>query len=140
MIGIIDEAALRDDPQIIAEYLEDYGYLRERISTVLGELQDDLEAPDGVNRLYRLIHTLKGNASACFLDYLVSYFHALEDLLDELRNGRVRYTLVVGAVLERLMELSDDASDSLRQGLEPDINALKNARKLLMTLRKAHGA
>ena len=44
--------------------------------------------PGNVGDLFRVVHTLKGNAASLGLDAPVRFAHLLEDLLDELRSGQ----------------------------------------------------
>jgi two-component system chemotaxis sensor kinase CheA len=45
-----------------------------------------------VDALFRIAHTLKGNASILALDRFAKFAHRLEDLLDALRTRRIVMT------------------------------------------------
>jgi two-component system chemotaxis sensor kinase CheA len=73
----------------------------------LEEHPDDVEV---MNRIFRTAHTLKGNAGMLGFEAIAHFTHALEDLLDKLRNGRSTVTpelvdtlLASGDVLKALV-------------------------------------
>ncbi|WP_129115124.1 chemotaxis protein CheA [Halegenticoccus tardaugens] len=82
---------------------------------------DDREATDAI---FRTAHTLKGNAAAMGFDRASGLAHALEDLLDEVREGRL-------AASPALVDLLFEAVDGLElilagidaDGEEPDVGA-----------------
>jgi two-component system chemotaxis sensor kinase CheA len=55
----------------------------------LGERRDGEPDPDLINRVFRAAHSLKGLAAMFGITHLAQLAHAAEDLLDEVRMGRV---------------------------------------------------
>ncbi len=49
---------------------------------------DDAET---INAIFRTAHTIKGSAGIFGLDHIVSFTHAAESVLDEVRRGRIRF-------------------------------------------------
>ena len=45
---------------------------------------------DAIDEIFRAAHTLKGGASTVQMDELSSFTHLLEDLLDEIRSGKIK--------------------------------------------------
>jgi two-component system chemotaxis sensor kinase CheA len=69
-----------------------------------------------VHTLFRAVHTLKGGADSLGLEAMTFTAHALEDLLDDLRGGRVAVT---GSLMTLVLESLDAlraCADRLRAG------------------------
>ena len=67
--------------------------------------------PDGsetIQSIFRVVHTMKGNASLLEIEGLLAFTHTAEDLLDQLRNGKL-------SVTPELVTLLLDVVDALRQ-------------------------
>ena len=77
---------------------------------------DDGPTVDG---LFRIAHTLKGNAAMLALDRFAKFAHTLEDLLDAVRGRRIPVTGDLVSVLLRAVDAMRSMLASLRAG-EPD--------------------
>ena len=67
--------------------------------------------PDGsetIQSIFRVVHTMKGNASLLEIEGLLAFTHTAEDLLDQLRNGKL-------SVTPEVVTLLLDVVDALRQ-------------------------
>lgn len=88
--------------------------------------------PELLNEAFRAIHTLKGLASLFGASGLSSLTHRLEDLLDELRLGRVQLSAEVLDVLFGAVEVShqllasekDEAEGDVAEGVQGVLDAL----------------
>lgn len=88
--------------------------------------------PELLNEAFRAIHTLKGLASLFGASGLSSLTHRLEDLLDELRLGRVQLSAEVLDVLFGAVEVShqllasekDEAEGDVADGVQSVLDAL----------------
>ena len=58
----------------------------------LVELETSPTDPDALQRIFRVAHTLKGNAASLGFGALADFTHVLEDVLDRLRSGAMRVT------------------------------------------------
>tara|TARA_R110001592_G_scaffold66617_1_gene204551 strand:+ start:28471 stop:29604 length:1134 start_codon:yes stop_codon:yes gene_type:complete len=67
----------------------------EEIEVVIA-LLDRSYGHDLVNRLFRDVHSLKGNCRMVFLDPLVDTIHALEEIVSDMRDKKVLYTPLHG--------------------------------------------
>src|SRR3954454_4985124 len=65
---------------------------------------DDSEA---IQSIFRVVHTMKGNASLLEIEGLLVFAHTAEDLLDQLRNGNL-------SVTPDIITLLLDVADALR--------------------------
>jgi len=63
---------------------------------------------EAIQSIFRVVHTMKGNASLLEIEGLLAFTHSAEDLLDQLRNGTLSVTPEIIALLLDLV-------DALRQ-------------------------
>jgi hypothetical protein len=127
---VANKQAINQGSEIDFELFEEYAAsLEETIALIernvrqLGEHPDDL-SPVAV--LFRTFHNLKGDAALCRFDFGLQTAHLIESLLMRLREGKLRYSALLGEALllalDRL-ELSVEAilsakpADPLRQSL-----------------------
>ncbi len=61
-----------------------------------------------IQSIFRVVHTMKGNASLLEIEGLLAFTHTAEDLLDQLRNGKL-------SVTPEIITLLLDLVDTLRQ-------------------------
>lgn len=99
-------------------------------------LETDPATPDALPEVFRVVHTLKGNAGIFGFDALASMSHALEDALESMREDRIDVTAEsIGLLLE--------AADALRHLLTEAVggrDALSAAdRSLLKVLGRMTG-
>lgn len=70
----------------VAEALDHLGTIE---SSVLA-LEASPDDPEAINTVFRPFHTIKGNAAALGIQDIEELAHAVEDLLDQVRNGERR--------------------------------------------------
>ncbi|WP_138007533.1 chemotaxis protein CheA [Halalkalirubrum salinum] len=76
------------------------------LNNALLDLESDPDDAAAMDSIFRIAHTLKGNAAAMGFDEVSGLAHALEDLLDEVRDGSIPVTT-------ELMDLLFDGVDYL---------------------------
>lgn len=84
-----EEAFLRDD----AKYFDQIKALSRKLSEELNDTETQQE-------LFRLVHTVKGNAMAFGFGALAEYAGAFEELMVELRNGNPAITAIAPRMIE----------------------------------------
>lgn len=72
------------------------------------ELELHPNSSDAIQSIFRVVHTMKGNASLLEIEGLLAFTHTAEDLLDNLRNGKL-------SVTPEIVTLLLDLVDALRQ-------------------------
>src|SRR4029077_8908259 len=72
------------------------------------ELELHSSDSEAIQSIFRVVHTMKGNASLLEIEGLLAFTHTVEDLLDHLRNGRL-------SVTPEIITLLLDLVDTLRQ-------------------------
>jgi len=82
-------------------------------------LEDHPDDSKTIDALFRIAHTLKGNASILALDRFAKFAHTLEDLLDALRARRIAMTKELASLLLRAVDALRGMLASFRNG-EPD--------------------
>lgn len=96
------------DPEIIQDFSECLQENIEQIEACLG-LLDSAFDPELVHRLFRDVHSLKGNCRMVFLDPLVDTIHALEEIVSEMRQGTKTYHALygefIGAIVVRINQM-----------------------------------
>lgn len=75
------------EPEILQDFLAESGDLLDSLRRELSEPDPFTGDPDGLNRGFRALHTVKGNASFLGLAELVEVAHAAEGALDAARGG-----------------------------------------------------
>ena len=95
----------------LAEAEESLALMEDRLL----ELEEDPAAPDALAEIFRVVHTLKGNAGIFGFEAVASLAHALEDTLDPLRAGRAPVTVelvdLLLETLDALRRLLNEAQD-----------------------------
>ncbi|EJN60302.1 chemotaxis protein CheA [Halogranum rubrum] len=76
------------------------------LNNSLLSLESDPDDAEAMDAIFRTAHTLKGNSAAMGFENASTLAHALEDLLDEVRQGRI-------GVTPELMDLLFDGIDEL---------------------------
>ena len=77
---------------MLQAFFEEAAELLADFESGLLSLEENPSDAELLNRIFRSAHTLKGNSSMLGLDEIAHFTHALEDLLDQLRKGRLAVT------------------------------------------------
>ncbi len=83
------------DDEIIQDFAECLQENIEQIEACIG-LLDNSQDMELVHRLFRDVHSLKGNCRMVFLDPLVETIHALEEVVSDMRQGQRTYIPMYG--------------------------------------------
>src|SRR5258708_21666927 len=88
-----------DREKIVASFLAESQEGLERSEQYLIAAETEPGSADLLEEIFRVTHTIKGNASALEFPELASFAHVMEDLLDAVRAGRVAVSRDVIALL-----------------------------------------
>ncbi|MEZ3145176.1 ATP-binding protein [Halobaculum sp. MBLA0143] len=103
------------------------------LNNALLDLESDPDDPEAMDLIFRTAHTLKGNAAAMGFEQFSGLAHAMEDLLDEVRDGHIEVTTelmdmlfeavdILDAMLAQIDENGDTSTDP--SGLEERLRAV----------------
>lgn len=103
---------------------------REHLS-VLGSLsircEEGISGPGEINELFRHAHSLKGMAATMQLTPITTLAHALEDLLNKLREGQLRVSRNVADLMLAAIDTLEQMVELVSQNSElPDTEELAN--------------
>ena len=125
------------DP-LLQAFFEEAAELLADFESGLLSLEETPRDAELLNRIFRSAHTLKGNSSMLGLDEIAHFTHALEDLLDQLRKGRLVVTpqtvntlLASSDVLRTLVSRAEGAS---RPASAPEQQAADRVHQALRSI------
>ena len=79
--------------------------------------------PDTFNLLFRTAHTIKGSAEVVGLEALVRFAHVVENVLEQLRSGRLELS---AGLIDLLLECNDHLRHLLDSGESDEAMALQD--------------
>jgi two-component system, chemotaxis family, sensor kinase CheA len=102
---VSNEKQIIEDMEILTSFLSETNEHLENIEAKIVSLEVDAD-PETINEIFRSMHTIKGVASFLGLDKIKDLSHALENLLDNLRDGLI-------SINTNLIDILLDGSDTL---------------------------
>ncbi len=136
----IDDGRLRRGVAVTdlrEEFFSEAQELLEQLSRDLLTLDEaartGVDAPSAVNDVFRAVHTLKGLSGLFDAPHVASLAHELEDVLDQLRLGKLRLTR---EVIDLLFRGIDGLSAGLGVERGGDARAPANLDELIAALRR----
>jgi len=80
------------DDELYQEFITESEESITQLNNSLLDLESNPEDAEAIDDIFRQAHTLKGNFGAMGFDNAATVAHAVEDLLDEVRNDRIEVT------------------------------------------------
>src|SRR5882724_3034309 len=109
-----------DREKVVVAYVAESEEGLQAMEESLIALESDSADPELLDNIFRVAHTIKGNASALDFPELASFAHRVEDLLDAIRTRKLSITaelisLVLHAVdaLRALVPAAAEGNDQL---------------------------
>lgn len=124
--------------EIVGEFIEESYLLLDEVSEdilVLEARHDD----EIVNRVYRVFHSIKGNASMLGFKNLSSFAHKAEDLLSLVRTRQVTVDKPTANILLNVVDTLVIIFDDLKEGLTDDHDTTEMAAKISAVIATARG-
>ena len=120
------------DMEILAEYVEESRGHLEHAEKIFVEIQKAGTAPpESINDLFRAIHTIKGSAGFLGLTAISTLTHAMESLLDDLREGALSLTPAISEALIEGTDMLNNMFDDIARSDTFDTSALVETLKRL---------
>ena len=111
------------DPEIFADFVIE---AREHLETIEPKLLDLEKEPENlslIDEIFRPMHSLKGASGFLGLNVINALAHKGENILDELRKGRMNLTpRVMDVILEAFDALREMIDNLESQGTEGDVD------------------
>ncbi|MBF0609908.1 MAG: chemotaxis protein CheA [Magnetococcales bacterium] len=121
---------------MVALFRPEAAELLENLEAALLKLEEDPTNNDGIGRVFRVIHTLKGSAGMAGFLEMVRFTHDVETIFDRVRKGTL-------ALSQELLTLSLQTKDHLQTLLNSDPagtpQTMEQSDQLLEKLRQVAG-
>jgi len=130
-----------EEGSIVSIFLEEAVEVLERCDTLLNNWRDNLSDKKLVQNLQREIHTFKGGARMAGLEGLGTFAHAMENLFEQIAEGRVEATILsvqaleegcdkLNLWIERIQGGAVPATDAAQARFEKQVRALHSGQEL----------
>lgn len=113
--------------QFKAKFLEEAFDLIQDLEESLLILEDDPDSKSHIERVFRAMHTIKGNSAMFGYGYIDRFTHNLESVYDAVRGGRLRIT---SALLTVTLSAVDHLKVLLNEGDSPTSETLQESLRL----------
>jgi len=100
-------------------YFEECAELLDATYAHLAAIEDGRGDNETVHAIFRAIHSIKGGGGAFGFGRMVSFAHALESVLDSLRDGRLQLSAEIASLLLRSTDILGDLVAAARTGTAP---------------------
>ncbi|QHT67724.1 chemotaxis protein CheA [Rhodocytophaga rosea] len=115
----------------LAEALENY----EELNRLITELEKNTSNKNAINAIFRITHTLKGNAAGMGFEDITKMSHTLEDLFVEIREGKLQVDAAIFTDIFKAIDTLGALIDALKTGKTVRYLGIKT--KLEVILKKA---
>ncbi len=118
---------IRDERDIVASAVEEYSSSLEELEQLILELEENPADSAALNRIFGIIHTIKGSSSFFRPRSLTKFCHACEDAFTHIKSGQIPITSEIISVLLATRDVLVHLIDSLSKGdrAEKDLEELK---------------
>ncbi|MDU8945135.1 chemotaxis protein CheA [Ovoidimarina sediminis] len=110
--------------------------LLEALMDALQSMEAGEHDSETINVAFRAVHSIKGGAGAFGLDQLVSFAHAFETVMDQVRSGALE---IDGTLVNLFFQCGDALSDLVRVAREDDTLPAEDLAGLLAELGALSG-
>ena len=115
-------------------YILESRELLTQMEDALLRIEQQQADPELINEIFRAAHTIKGSAGLFGLDYIVSFTHVAESLLDSIRAGELGVDQGTTALLLEAGDYISTLIDCAEQGTEPDDASTQQGTQLMARL------
>ncbi|TAK88746.1 MAG: chemotaxis protein CheA [Aquabacterium sp.] len=109
--------------------------LLEKMEEALLHIEQQPHDTETINAIFRAAHTIKGSAGIFGLDEIVAFTHVAESLLDEVRQGHIRFDAELSSLMLAVGDHIRDLVDRLDAGSQPDQACRDQGQTLIQQLQ-----
>src|SRR6056297_936085 len=102
------------DDQYFEIFIDEINEQIKALNHLLVDLEKDLGNTDIINELFRIVHTIKGNAATMGFDNTSTFAHSIEDVLDKIRNDKLNISKQIFTLLFQAVDSLEAMLNSLR--------------------------
>jgi len=122
--------------EVVQTFIAESRELLQNMEDALLRIEQSPEDEEMINAIFRTAHTIKGSAGLFGLDYIVSFTHVAESVLDRVRGGELR---IDGELVAVLLSSCDHIGGLIEHlaagGGETSAELQENDRKLVAALQ-----
>jgi two-component system chemotaxis sensor kinase CheA len=122
--------------EVVLTFIAESRELLQNMEDALLRIEQSPEDEEMINAIFRTAHTIKGSAGLFGLDYIVSFTHVAESVLDRVRGGELR---IDGELVAVLLASCDHIGGLIEHlaagGGETSAELQENDRKLVAALQ-----
>ncbi len=111
--------SIEKDPEVSRDFVNESGDHLDNCITALLELEKSPDNLDCINLVFRGFHSIKGVAGFLNLGSVSKLSHSAEDLLDQIRSGKIAFD-------QEIANLLFEASDTLRAMIDQFSDLMSN--------------
>ncbi|HCW06315.1 MAG TPA: chemotaxis protein CheA [Cytophagales bacterium] len=108
----------------------------EEINRLLTNLEKDAKEKNTIHSLFRITHTLKGNAAGMGFQGIAELAHVLEDLFGEVRDGRISLDTNLFTSIYKAVDILGDLINAVKDKSEVKYKGIKTKLEVLIKRAK----
>lgn len=112
----------------LAEALENY----EELNRLLTVLEKDVSDKNAIDAIFRITHTMKGNASAMGFEKIAELAHVVEDVFAAIRDSRVTLNEELFVIIYKATDVLGALIDGLKDGKAVAYKGIKTKLEVFM--------
>ncbi|THB72142.1 MAG: HD domain-containing protein [Gammaproteobacteria bacterium] len=94
-----DIFVLVDEYDDIKDFLDEVEEKHVEVESALLRLEDAPDSTELLNQVFRALHTIKGDANIFHIDPMVDFAHSVENLVEGLREGEIKYCKQISEII-----------------------------------------
>jgi len=118
------------DKEFLEVFLDEASEFLDKLDYLLPRLEKEPENEEVINEIFRIMHSLKGNAAIVGLSDLSEIAHKAEDLLDLVRTGKLKVNKEIIFALFDVVSFISSYINALSAGKKPELDMASILKKL----------
>ena len=118
------------DKEFLEVFLDEASEFLDKLDYLLPKLEKEPENKEVINEIFRIMHSLKGNAATIGLSDLSEIAHKAEDLLDLVRREKLKVSKEILSALFDVVNFISSYVNALTTGKKPELDKTSILKKL----------